>query len=78
MSTVPVQLPDDLEARASALAEASGVSLSEYVATMLASRVDAQREAESRLAARAKPGQARAVLQRSGIGTPPRLDDELD
>ena len=81
MSSFPLRLPDDLKELAAAQAKASGVSLNQYIATVLASRVGAQAEAERNFAARAKraaPGQARAILARAGQGNPPRPGDELD
>ena len=81
MSSFPLRLPDDLKELAAAQAKASGVSLNQYIATVLASRVGAQVEAERSFAARAKravPGQARAILARVGQGNPPRPGDELD
>jgi hypothetical protein len=39
MSSFPLRLPDDLKERAAAQAEAAGVSLNQYIATVLASRV---------------------------------------
>ncbi|HEY0833638.1 MAG TPA: toxin-antitoxin system HicB family antitoxin [Azospirillum sp.] len=81
MSTFPLRIPDDLKKEASAQAEAAGVSLNQYIATALASRVGAQAEAERYFAARgarAVRGQAKAILARSGRGNPPRDDDRLD
>ena len=80
MSSFSLQLPDDLHERAAAQAEASGVSLNQYIATVLASRVGAQAEAERVLAARAAratPGRARDILARAGQGNPPQPGDEL-
>lgn len=81
MSTFPLRLPDDLKKEATAQAEAAGVSLNQYIATALASRVGAQAEAERYFAARgvrAVRGRAKEILAGSGIGTPPRDDDTLD
>ncbi|HYD67887.1 toxin-antitoxin system HicB family antitoxin [Azospirillum sp.] len=81
MSTFPLRIPDDLKKEATAQAEATGVSLNQYIATALASRVGAQAEAERYFAARgarATRGQARTILARSGVGNPPRDDDRLD
>jgi hypothetical protein len=80
MSSFPLRLPDDLKERAVAQAEAAGVSLNQYIATVLASRVGAQAEAERSFAARAAratTGRARDILARAGKGNPPRPDDEL-
>ena len=81
MTTFPLRLPDDLKREAAAQAEAAGVSLNQYIATALASRVGAQAEAERYFAARgsrAVRGQAKTTLARSGIGNQPREDDRLD
>ncbi len=81
MSSFPLRLPDDLKERAAAQAEASGVSLNQYIATVLASRVGAQAEAErffAARAARAVPGRARDILGRAGQDNSPRPGDELE
>ncbi len=81
MSSFPLRLPDDLKERAAAQAEAAGVSLNQYIATVLASRVGAQAEAERYFAARgarATPGRAREILARASQGSPPRPGDELE
>lgn len=81
MSSFPLRLPDDLKERAAAQAEASGVSLNQYIATVLASRVGAQAEAERSFAARAMratPGRARGILARAGRDNPPQPGDELE
>ncbi len=81
MSSFPLRLPNDLKERAAAQAEAAGVSLNQYITTVLASRVGAQAEAERSFAARATraaPGRARDILARVGRGNPPRPDDELE
>ena len=81
MSSFPLRLPDDLKERAAAQAEALGVSLNQYIATVLASRVGAQAEAEcffAARAARAVPGRARDILARAGQGNQPRPGDELE
>lgn len=81
MSTFPLRLPDDLKKEAAAQAEAAGVSLNHYIATVLASRVGAQAEAERYFvarAARATPGRAKEILGRAGLGNPPRNDDQIE
>ncbi|MCW2245775.1 tetraacyldisaccharide-1-P 4'-kinase [Azospirillum fermentarium] len=81
MSTFPLRIPKDLKKEASAQAEAAGVSLNQYITTALAARVGAQAEAERYFTARASravPGQAKAILARSGIGNPPRPDDLIE
>lgn len=80
MSSFPLRLPDDLKEQAAAQAEATGVSLNQYIATALAARVGAQAEAErcfAARAARATPGRARKILARAGKGNPPMPGDEL-
>lgn len=68
MSTVSIRLPDDLMERASAQAAAQGISLDDYVAMTLASR----------LGAPAAPGRVREILARLGQDNPPLPGDELD
>jgi len=80
MSSFSLRLPDDLKQQAAAQAEATGVSLNQYIATALAVRVGAQGEAEryfAARAARATPGRAREILARAGKGNPPEPGDEL-
>jgi len=81
MTTFPLRIPDDLKKEAAAQAEASGVSLNQYIAAALASRVGAQAEAERYFAARgarAVRGRAKDILARSGTGNPPRDDDRIE
>jgi hypothetical protein len=81
MSSFPLRLPDDLKEQAVAQAEAVGVSLNQYIAIALAARVGAQAETGRYFAiraARAVPGRARAILERSGRDNPPLPGDELD
>lgn len=78
MSTFPLRIPDDLKQTAAAQAEASGVSLNQYIATVLAAGVGARAEAEryfSARGARAVRGRARGILARTGLDNPPRKDD---
>ncbi len=80
MSTFPLRLPEDLKAEASAQAACAGVSLNQYIAVALASRVGAQAEAEryfSQRAARAVPGRAKTILARAGKRAKPRPEDRL-
>jgi HicB family len=80
MTTFPLRLPEDLKERASAQAEQAGVSLNQYIAVALASRVGAQAEAERYFrarAARAKPGRAKAILARAGCRSKPRAGDRI-
>ncbi|CAA7611619.1 conserved hypothetical protein [Magnetospirillum sp. LM-5] len=77
----PLRLPEDLKDRAAAQAAEVGVSLNQYISSALAARVGAQAEAERYFTARgerAVPGQAKAILQRSGSRSIPRDDDRLE
>ncbi|MFE0754641.1 toxin-antitoxin system HicB family antitoxin [Inquilinus sp. NPDC058860] len=81
MSVFPLRLPDDLKDKAAAQAAEAGVSLNQFIAVAVASRVGAQAEAERYFAARAArvaPGRAKAVLEKAGIGNPPRADDQIE
>jgi hypothetical protein len=65
MSSFPLRLPDDLKEKASEQAAKAGVSLNQYIAVALASRVGAQAEAERYFTARgsrATRGQAKPKL----------------
>lgn len=80
MSSFRLELPDDLEQRAAAQAQAAGLGLGEYIASALADRV-AQAEADRFMASRAtrsRAGQAREILARAGLGNAPRPGDEMD
>lgn len=81
MSVFPLRLPDDLKDKAAAQAAEAGVSLNQFIAVAVASRVGAQAEAEryfSARAARVVPGRAKAILEKAGIGNPPRVDDQIE
>lgn len=81
MTTFPLRLSEELKALASAQAAKAGVSLNQYIATVLAVHVGAQAEAEQYFAkrsARAKSGAAREILTRSGRRKHPRAEDRLD
>lgn len=81
MSVFPLRLPDDLKDKAAAQAADAGVSLNQFIAVAVASRVGAQAEAERYFAARAArvvPGRAKAILEKAGIGNPPRADDQIE
>jgi hypothetical protein len=81
MSVFPLRLPDDLKDKAAAQAAEAGVSLNQFIAVAVASRVGAQAEAERYFAPRAArvvPGRAKAILEKAGIGNPPRADDEIE
>jgi hypothetical protein len=73
-------MPEDIKAAAAAQAERAGVSLNQYLLSIVAARVGAQAETERYFAARAArsvPGRAKAVLARAGRGRPPEAGDEL-
>jgi hypothetical protein len=81
MTGFPLRIPEDLKARATAQAEAAGVSLNQYIAIALASRVGAQAEAERYFAARAgrtERGRAKAILAKAGKRAKPRRGDVLE
>jgi hypothetical protein len=81
MSVFPLRLPDDLKDKAAAQAAEAGVSLNQFIAVAVASRVGAQAEAERYFAARAArvvPGRAKSILEKAGIGNPPRADDQIE
>lgn len=81
MTTFPLRLTDELKTMAAAQAARAGVSLNQYIATLLAVHVGAQAEAEryfAARAARARPGSARDILARSGKRLRPRAGDRLD
>jgi hypothetical protein len=78
MTSFPLRLPDDLKEKASAQAAAAGVSLNQYIAVTLASRVGAQAEAERYFvarAARSTRGQAKSILAKAGRRRKPRAAD---
>jgi hypothetical protein len=81
MTVFALRLPDELKEEAAAQAARAGVSLNQFIAVAVASRVGAQAEAARYFAARgarAVPGRAKAVLERAGVGNPPREDDRID
>jgi antitoxin component of RelBE/YafQ-DinJ toxin-antitoxin module len=81
MSVFPLRLPDDLKDKAAAQAAEAGVSLNQFIAVAVASRVGAQAEAEryfSARTARVVRGRAKAILEKAGIGNPPRADDQIE
>ncbi len=80
MSTFPFRMPEELKAAATAQAERAGVSMNQYLLSIVASRVGAQSEAERYFlirAARAVPGRAKEILARAGVGQAPESGDEL-
>jgi HicB family len=69
MTSFPLRLPEDLKEKASAQAAKAGVSLNQYIAIALASRVGAESEAGRYFAARATratPGRAKVILAKAG------------
>jgi hypothetical protein len=78
MSSFPLRLPEDLKERAIAQAAEAGVSLNQYIAIALASRVGAQAEADRYFklrGSRAASGQAKAILAKAGRRQKPRPGD---
>jgi hypothetical protein len=81
MTVFALRLPDELKEEAAAQAAAAGVSLNQFIAVAVASRVGAQAEAERYFRARGtrtKPGRAQAILARAGIDNAPRDDDRVE
>lgn len=81
MSVFALRLPAELKGKAAAQAAEAGMSLNQYIAVAVAARVGAQAEAERYFrirGARAMPGQAKAILARSGVGNEPREEDAVD
>ncbi len=81
MSVYALRLPEDLKAEAAAQAEKAGLSLNQYITSVLSARVGAQAEAERYFAlrgARAKRGQALKILGRAGVGNAPREEDLIE
>jgi hypothetical protein len=80
MTVFALRLPAELKEKAAAQAAEAGMSLNQYIAVAVASRVGAQAEAERYFrirGARAVPGRAKAILARSGIGNAPREEDTI-
>lgn len=81
MTTFPLRLTEELKALAAAQAARAGLSLNQYIATLLATHVGAQAETERYFAARGvrvKPGVARDILARAGKRQSPRDGDRVD
>ena len=66
MTTFPLRLTDELKAMATAQAARAGVSLNQYIATLLAAHVGAQAEAERYFAARARRAKPEVAREISG------------
>jgi hypothetical protein len=80
MSTFPFRMPEQIKAAAAAQAARAGVSMNQYLLSIVAARVGAQAEAERYFearAGRAAPGRAKDILARAGIGHTPEPGDEL-
>ena len=80
MSTFPFRMPEDLKAAVAAQAERAGVSLNQYLLSIVATHAGSQAEAERYFAgraARSSPGRALDILSRAGQGRPPEPGDEL-
>ena len=80
MSTFPFRMPEDLKAAITAQAERAGVSLNQYLLSIVAAHAGSQAETERYFAARAarsSPGRALEILARAGHGNPPEPGDEL-
>jgi hypothetical protein len=81
MTVFALRLPDDLKEQAAAQAAEAGVSLNQFIAVAVASRVGAQAEAERYFrtrGARTSAGRAKAILARAGNDTEPRDDDTVE
>ena len=80
MSTFPFRMPEELKTAAAAQAERAGVSMNQYLLSIVATRVGAQSEAEryfATRAGRALPGRAKEILARAGVRRTPEAGDEL-
>ena len=80
MSTFPFRMPEDLKAAITAQAERAGVSLNQYLLSIVAAHAGFQAETERYFAARAarsSPARALEILARAGQGQAPEPGDEL-
>ena len=80
MSTFPFRMPEDFKAAVAAQAERAGVSLNQYLLSIVATHAGSQAEAERYFAARAarsSPARALDILARAGQGNSPEPGDEL-
>jgi hypothetical protein len=80
MSTISFRMPEDLKVAVAAQAERAGVSLNQYLLSIVAAHAGSQAEAERYFAARAarsNPARAIEILGRAGQGHPPESGDEL-
>lgn len=80
MSVIPFRVPEDLKVTLATQAERAGVSLNQYLLSIVAAHAGSQAEAERYFAARAArstPARALEILARAGHGQPPEPGDEL-
>ena len=80
MSTFPFRMPEDLKTAVAAQAERAGVSMNQYLLSIVAAQAGSQAETERYYAARAarsSPGRALEILARAGQGNLPEPGDEL-
>ena len=80
MSTFPFRIPEDLKAAVAAQAERAGVSLNQYLLSIIAAHAGSQAETERYFmarAARSSPTRALEILARAGRANPPEPGDEL-
>ncbi len=80
MSTFPLRLPEGLKVLVAMQAERAGVSMNQYLLSIVATHAGSQAETERYFAARAarsSPGRALEILSRAGLGNPPEPGDEL-
>jgi hypothetical protein len=80
VSTFPFRMPEDLKAAVAGQAERAGVSLNQYLLSIVATHAGSQAEAEryfAMRAARSSPRRALEILSRAGQGNPPEPGDEL-
>ena len=80
MSTYPFRMPEDLKVAVTAQAVRAGVSLNQYLLSIVAAHAGSQAETERYFAARAarsSPGRALELLARAGHGNPAEPGDEM-
>ncbi len=80
MSTFSFRMPEDLKVAVAAQAERAGVSLNQYLLSIVAAHAGSQAETERYFAARAarsSSGRALEILARAGQNNPPEPGDEL-
>ena len=80
MITFPFRMPEDLKAAVAAQAERAGVSVNQYLLSIVAAHAGSKAEAERDFAvpaARSNAARAVEILARAGQGQPPEPCDEL-